>query len=372
MVDPFPPGRIRPSRDMQRFLVVRTGALGDIIHGLPVAAALKKAYPYLRVDWIAETHYADLLRCVPFLDDVITVSFKAGAASLADTRIRGRWKETVRTVRRTAYSATIDLQGLIRSGMISWMSGAPLRIGFPREHVRELPNCLFTNIRPGRIPVRRHVIDRNLALLHPLGIIPGRRSFKYRIPAQAEETVGRYMHSAAQDGSMPRIAIHPVTGWRTKEWQPDRFAEIARRLIKVHGARVFLLWGPGEKDRVAGIRDRMETPAHLVPAMGLPELLSFLKRCDLFVGGDSGPMHMASSLGIPVVALFGPTDPVRNGPILGRARVVRGHAPCGPCYRRRCPRSECMDAISVEDVWGPLTTLLTEVYTRSAMHGAGA
>jgi lipopolysaccharide heptosyltransferase I len=344
-------GRGRTRETMTRFLLVRTGALGDIVHGLPVASALKRAFPFARIHWVVEERYADLVRCVPCVEEVIPVRFQDGWKSLASPASRERWRAVLRRMRRGSFDVTIDMQGLIRSGLIARWSRAPVRIGFPWAHVRERPNGLFSNVKPRRIPHGGHVIDRNLALLHPLGVRGRERVFSYRVPDGAEERARRAVEDAVRDVDSLRVAVHPVAGWPTKEWRPERFAEVVRRLLGVPRTEVFLLWGPGEKARVTRILDRVEGPAHLLPEMGVVELLSFLRRCDLFLGGDSGPLQMASSLGLAVVGLFGPTDPHRNGPFLGRYRVVQARVRCAPCYRRRCSRTDCMDAISVESVW---------------------
>ncbi len=347
---------------MSRFLVVRTGALGDIIHGLPVAAALKKVYPQIRLDWVVEERYAELLRCVPVVDACVPVRFKEGVRRLADPEARNRWMRTLRRLRRTSYDLTVDLQGLIRSGAIARWTRAPIRFGFPGPHVRERPNCLFSNVRPRWMLTHGHVIDRNLCLLHPLGIrLPGFREFPYQVPLDLKQRVGQYLRSTGRRGDNVCVAVHPVAGWPTKEWRPERYAEILRRLSGVPGTEIFLLWGPGERERVEELRAASGSPAHMLPDMGPAELLAFLARCDLFLGGDSGPMQMASSLGKPVVALFGPTDPRRNGPFLGRHRVVWGRAACAPCYKRRCPRTDCMDAGGVESVWKALIGSLEEI-----------
>jgi ADP-heptose:LPS heptosyltransferase len=253
------------------------------------------------------------------------------------------------------------MQGLIRSGLVAGWSRAPVRIGFPWADVRERPNGLFSNVKPRPVPGRVHVIDRNLSLLHPLGVRGTERAFTYCVPDTVEKRVGRYLENAAPDPAILRVAVHPVAGWPTKEWRPERFAEIVGRLLGTPRTEVFLLWGPGEKARVERIRDFPERSAHLLPEMGVVELLAFLRRCDLFLGGDSGPLQIASSVGLAVVGLFGPTDPVRNGPFLRNGRAVEGRVRCGPCYRRRCSRSDCMDAISVESVWETLSQLRREI-----------
>jgi lipopolysaccharide heptosyltransferase I len=347
---------------MNRFLLVRTGALGDIIHGLPVAAALKEAYPHLRLDWVVEERYAELLRCVPVVDACVPVRFKQGVRGLADPGERTQWLKTLRTLRRAAYDVTLDLQGLIRSGMVAGWTRAPFRVGFSGDHVRERPNCLFSNVRPKRMPVGGHVIDRNLCLLHPLGIrSQGVRAVSYRVPEEMDRSAEHVLRTSGRQDDDLCVAVHPVAGWPTKEWRPERYAEILRRLAGVSGIKVFLLWGPGERERVVTLRKTSGSAAHLIPRMGPAELLAFLKKCDLYLGGDSGPMQMASSLGKPVVALFGPTDPERNGPFYGRYRVVWGRAACAPCYKRRCSRRDCMDAVNLDSVWEALLRFLEEI-----------
>ena len=155
---------------MEEILIVRTSALGDILHGIPVAAALKERFPQCRVTWVVDERYRELLDGHPWVDRIVRVRLKEGMGSLLHDRGRRNWTSVARTLQRLRFDVAIDLQGLMRSGFITYLSGAPVRIGFPKGHVRETLNRLFTNLRPQSIPSRSHVIDRNLALLHPLGI----------------------------------------------------------------------------------------------------------------------------------------------------------------------------------------------------------
>lgn len=346
---------------MQNVLIVRTGALGDIIHSIPLAGALKDAYPQCRVSWVVEQRYVEILAGNPWIDETIPVRFKEWKTSLRTAEGRRSSLGVYRNLKRQAFDVAVDPQGLIRSGLICYLSGAPVRIGFPRGFVRESLNRIFTNVQPDSLPARSHVIDRNLALLHPLGIQTRKRSYFYHVPFRVEEAIGRFITSEAGEPATLRVVIHPCAGWPTKQWNPENYAEIAGRLIKEWGARVFLLWGPGEKQIADRIQGLLAEPVCVVPEWGLKEMAAFLRVCDLFLGGDSGPMHLASSMGKAVVGLFGPSDPVRNGPFLGRHRVVKAPSPCSPCYRRTCARADCMDTIQVDQVWDTLTDFIAEI-----------
>lgn len=349
---------------VQQILIVRTSALGDILHGMPVAAALKKRYPSCRITWVIDERYQELLAGHPCVDKMVPVRFKEGLRSLLNARARRNWTRVVRQLRSLCLDVAIDLQGLIRSGLITCLSGAQVRIGFPKEYVRETPSLLFTNVRPQSIPPRSHVIDRNLALLHPLGICTQEKRFFFRVLPSVEEGIQRYMSKTGVGSEALRVAVNPAAGWITKQWSPQRYAEIADRISEAWDAAVFLLWGPGERELARQVRGHMRRPGHLVPEMGLAALVAFLRGCDLFIGGDSGPMHLASALGVPVLGLYGPSDPVRNGPFQGLYRVVTASAPCGPCYKRNCATTACMDSIPVEQVWEVLEGLLERLAER--------
>jgi lipopolysaccharide heptosyltransferase I len=346
---------------VSEILIVRTSALGDILHGMPLAAALKEKYPSCRITWVVDERYQELLSGHPCVDRILLVRFKEGMRTLWNGQGRSRWLGLVRMLRRLPFDVAIDPQGLFRSGCIAYLSGAPIRIGFPKGHVRETLNRLFTNVRPGTVPPRSHVIDRNLALLHPLGIQTRERRFSFRVPGQIEEEIHQYLAANDADREGLRVIVHPAAGWITKQWSPRRFAEIADRILQTWKARIFLLWGPGERQLAQQVQRYMRRAAHLVPDMGLSALVAFLRGCDLFIGGDSGPLHLASALGLPVLGLYGPSDPIRNGPFQGSYRIVTASAPCSPCYRRACGTTSCMDGISVDQVWTSLADLATQL-----------
>jgi lipopolysaccharide heptosyltransferase I len=347
---------------MERVLIIRTSSLGDIVHGLPVAAALKKAYPWIHLAWMVEDRYRDLLAASPCVDERIVVHFRHWPRTLLDPRKRRTLLRLARLSTRRSFDVAIDLQGLIRSGLLSWGSLAPVRIGFPSAEVREWPNALFSNLRPKGIPARSHVIDRNLALLHPLGVRTRERVFPLEIPLEWEQEVLPFFGPLITSYRRSlRVVIHPAAGWQTKEWSSRRYAEVGDRILGSWEAQVFLLWGPGEKQLAETVRGCMRRDARIVPDLDIRGLMALLKNCDLYIGGDSGPLHLASGLGTPVVAVYGPSDPVRNGPPGIRARVVRGSCACAPCWKRHCKDVRCMRSVTVEDLWAQVEGAVQEI-----------
>jgi lipopolysaccharide heptosyltransferase I len=349
---------------VERFLIIRTSALGDILHGMPVAAALKDRYPRCEITWVVDERYQPLLTGHPCVDRLLLVRFKEGFRTLGSVRGRRNWTGLVRALRNLRFDVAIDVQGLFRSGCISYLSRARVRIGFPQGHVREKLNLLFTNVRPRSIPPRSHVIDRNLALLHPLGVYTNQRRFAFQVPPPVEEGIRRYLRDTDRGRGTLRAVVHPAAGWTTKQWSTKRYAETADRIREAWDASVFLLWGPGERRLAEQVQAQMKRSGRLVPEMGLAALVAFLQACDLFIGGDSGPLHLASALAVPVVGLYGPSDPVRNGPFQVTDQVVTASPPCGPCYKRRCARSTCMDSIPVEQVWKALAGTVERIAKR--------
>lgn len=334
---------------MNRILIVRTSSLGDLVHGLPVASAIKKTLPQAHVAWVVEKRFDPLLKACPCVDETLPVRFQGGLSVVRDPASLRLWASYLRSGSRRKFDVAVDLQGLARSGLLTFSSRAPVRIGFPRSHVREKANRIFTNVHPAALPARGHVIDRNLALLHPLGIrLQGHRSFPLKVAA--DPRIWRSFGGGTSGGPF-WVALHPAAGWPTKQWGVERYAKLGDRIAKNWNARVLVLWGPGEIELARAVVQSMRLPAEIAPEMGVGALAAFLARCNLVVGGDSGPLHLASALGTPVVGLYGPSDPVRNGPAGPRARVVWAGVPCAPCWHRTCPYRECMAAINPDRVW---------------------
>jgi lipopolysaccharide heptosyltransferase I len=339
-----------------RILIVRLSAMGDVVHVLPMLAALSRARPDARVGWLVEERAASLLEGHPQLDRVwiwprtrITELLRSGRAFAALGVVRAFARE----LRAARYEVAIDAQGNARSAVLAWLSGAPRRIGLAHGFAREGAGLLYTD-RVVPTQPRQLKVVRALELLRPLGIeTRGARA----LLGISERTRAWARAEIDALGGRPAIAIHPGVSdfGAIKQWDPVRFGGTAGRLAREHGARCIVTWGPGERELAEQVVASSDGAARLAPATAsILELAALYEACDLVIGADTGPIHLAAALGVPVVGLYGPKDPEMYGPWDARtgaaAAVVRRQVHCSPCMRRTCPNVICMPAIQVGDV----------------------
>lgn len=323
-----------------KFLIIRLGSLGDVIHGIPAAAALRRRYPQARIDWLVDRRYVELLDLVECLDRRIAFDPRGL------TRLGGRERTTLGMLRRTGYDAVIDLQGLLKSAVLARLVGARRTVGFPRAHLREpLARIFYTDTPdPGSA---RHVIDKNLALLDPLDVSDRAVRFPIAIPRTGvandpREHVG---------GSGEYAIVNPGAAWPNKRWPPDRFGAVAAAVRTEFGLRSLVFWGPGERSLADAVVAASGGAATASPETTVADMVGIARAARVMISGDTGPMHIAGAVGTPVVALFGPTYPERNGPWSPRDVVVSRVGQCGCLYERRCRRPErCIDDIGVGEV----------------------
>jgi heptosyltransferase-1 len=318
-----------------RFLIVRLGSLGDVIHGIPVAAALRERFPSGRIDWMVDPRYVELLGHVTGIDAVIPINPRRPWTMLS----------TLRGLRRVNYFATFDLQGLVKSAVLARAAGAGKTIGFPRAHLRErLARLWYTDMpEPG---AHTHVVFKNLTLLAPLGVRELHPTFPIDVPwtETFEEVQGRF-------GREGYVLLNPAAAWPNKRWPPARFGAVAAAIAASVGLRSLVLWGPGEERLARAVVEESRGAAELSPPTTVTDLFGIARSARLMVSGDTGPLHIAAAVGTPIVALFGPSISERNGPWSGSDIVVSRTDRCSCLYRRRCrKRAPCLEDISVEEV----------------------
>ena len=311
-----------------RIAIIKLSSLGDVLHALPVARALRRALPGAHLTWVVEAREYAILRDHPDLDSVVPVDtrlwrrlvWRPSGAREVLSKV-GRLRERIR---RASFDVAIDLQGLLKSGLLTAYTGAPVRIGFSAGRCRERWNALFTNRHVTPPVSARHVVEQYLALLAPLGIDPGPVEFHVPVPAAAERRMEELLVKEGVKPGDRLVAINPGAGRANKRWPVARFSALAERLASEAGARVLLLWGPDEAFMARDIA--LALPGHsalLAPPTDLGELTALLKRCRLMIANDTGPLHLAAALGTPALGLFGPTSAERNGPYGPRCRGLQ-------------------------------------------------
>jgi heptosyltransferase-1 len=287
--------------------IVKLSSLGDVVHALPVAAALRAHLPRARVTWVVERREAAVLRGNPAIDEVAVADtrawrrrrgLKAGLNAARDVRM------LFRVLRQGRFDVALDLQGNLKSGIITAVTRASLRVAPP--------------------PAAHHVVDQYLALLGALGVAAAPARFWLPADPDAADVVERFFAARGLKAGQPLVALNPGAGQAAKRWAVASFAELARRLRAELGATALVVWGPAELEQAQAIVDGAgPAAAILAPATDLHALVALLRRSRAMVAADTGPLHLAAALGIACVGLYGPTDPARNGPYGEGHRTIR-------------------------------------------------
>ncbi|MGB0037149.1 MAG: glycosyltransferase family 9 protein [Candidatus Acidiferrales bacterium] len=318
-----------------RFLLVRLGSLGDIIHTLPAAAALRDTFPASAIDWVIESRWSRLLEGNRDLNEVIVL----------DRAAVGGVRATIRKLRAANYTCAIDFQALYKSAFLAFASGAPRRIGFQSSYAREgLAALAYTDRLNPRGP---HKVDHNLTLVEAAGARRTPPRFPLAIHLEDEDHVTREF---ASHSVKEFFVLNPGGGWRSKCWPAERYGELHRKLADRYSWQGIVTFGPGEDDLARQVIGAAGNPPPIALPLDLGPLMALLRRAKFVVSADTGPLHLASALGAPVVGLFGPTDPARNGPYSSEDVVVRNPRASETTYRRGASYSLAMLSITVDQV----------------------
>jgi lipopolysaccharide heptosyltransferase I len=367
------PGDDLRSRDFRKILLIKLSALGDVVHTFPVLNKLRRRHPAARLDWLVTPGIGELLRHNPAISNVIEFARDDRSAAWWSRA----WRLTpyvsaarlVAQLRAVEYDLVIDLQGQLRSGFFAFTSGAPVRIGFdkPRADVwktlsRKIPDearkHAWQGAREGSFlaytdhialpTLDIHPVERYLGVGPMLGLDDGAPDFSFPIPQEARARIDALV-DYYEIAKAKLVVMAPGTNWETKAWRPDAFAEVARHFLQ-QGFAVTLAGSECERAVCDEVAKLAPGAVNLAGETTLSELAALIARAALCVTNDSGPMHLATALGRPVVSVFGPTDQVWAGPYRRDGAVVRAGLPCSPCYLRelrRCPHNhDCMNNVA--------------------------
>lgn len=332
----------------ERALVVRLSSIGDVVHTLPAFMTLREAWPETELGWAVEPAAAELLRRLPGRLRVHVVDLPAWKRRWWAPETASALLTTRRRLGAAGYELALDFQGLLKSAVVARWSGAPV-VGLHPSELREPLAARLYDRTADPLPPGRHVVERGLRLAAAVGAEPATTRFPELANDADRARVADRLGTLGVSGF---ATLHAVANWPSKRWPSSRWVELGRQLHRRAGLEVLWLWGPGERQRVAAWAGAAGAGNRMAPPTDLPQLAALLERADVHVGGDSAPLHLAVAVGAPVVGLFGPTDPARNGPLSGLDRSVARRLPCSFCFARRCPLGtvQCLREVPVAKV----------------------
>ena len=331
----------------QKFLIIRLSSIGDIVHALPAVSALGEAIPNAEIHWVVEARHARLLDGNRFIHRVIPLDTLGWRNNLSSRATLSAIRRAIGDLLEGHYNSAIDFQGLYKSALIARMSRAKERVGFAAPRLREPAAGVFYT---RQISARgyKHVIDLNLSLIEHLGVThPSQVKWQFPLPSsrEADDYVAREL---AVRGTKEFIIINPGGGWQSKCWLPENYANLIRELEPGFRGSFLLTGSPGEQPLIERIvRESGSTRAGYIPS-NLLEFISLARRARLLVGGDTGPLHLTTAVRTPVVTIYGPTDPARNGPFSPDDITLWNGGPID--YTRRAAGAGYISGISMESV----------------------
>lgn len=314
-----------------KIAVVKLSSLGDIIHALPAFNLLKKQYPHSKITWVTEVAGGRLLQNFLTTDEIYIINFKG-------KNIAKKFKEAGRILKkqRRKFDLVIDFQGLIKSSILSFLIGKK-RLGFHSKNLKEPVSSMFYSIQAELFDEKQHVIFKNISLLKPIGIEKNGISYNLR-EAEPGRTLSGFIDSKK---IKPRnyIVINIGAGWKSKLLTPEQYINMIKELSGTN--KIFVLWGNEDEKKRAEYIAKM-SGATITPFLDFPDLIYLIKNAKAIISSDSLAMHIGDMVKTPVVGIFGPTSPGRNGPLFTKKLIIHSQVDCSNCYKRYCENMKCL------------------------------
>jgi heptosyltransferase-1 len=344
-----------PLREFEahRIALIKPSALGDIIHSLPVLTALRQRYPQAHISWVVNRAYEPLLQGHPDLSE--TLSFDRGLVRTGLLPAGLTYARFLTGMRRRQFDLVIDLQGLLRSGLMTAATRATRRVGF--DSAREGARWFYTDVIAGADRNRVHAVDRYWLVAEAFGVGDGPKRF--RLPES--KAALDWAEAALRGCARPWLFLAVGSRWVTKRWPPAHFAALARRAQSAFGGTAVFVGAGDETELARAAAALLAGPSRdLTGQTSLPQLAALLARADVMLANDTGPLHLAAALGRPVVAPYTCTSVRLTGPYGAAAGAVETRIWCQGRYLKRCPRLECMAELTPERLWPPLERVLQQ------------
>jgi len=341
-------------------LAIRLSSLGDVLMTIPAVISLKEHYPNARLTWLVEGSVGELLTHQRFIDEVIHFPRGSIQGSIRRGNLSSATKEMsvfLKKLRSGEYDLILDFHGIIKSALFSKLVKGKRTIGFGKSFAKEKSHLFYQECVESENR-RLHKVERNMLIPRYLGVKSNVPAIQLEAPPHAQAYIDEFF---AREGiQSPVFAINPFSskGSSFKRWNMERYSDLIRRITGDQIGKVIILWGPGEKGEARRLQETAGEGAFLSCSTNVPQLLALLRRVDMYIGGDTGMMHLAALAGTPVLAIFGPTDHKINGPYGPIHRIVRKDLPCSPCKNKDCRVRRCLTEITADEVF----TAVLELY----------
>jgi len=351
----------RTSRtEPQKILVIRLSAIGDAVRTAPAVHAIRRRFPDAVIHWLVEDKCADVLDGFAGVDELKLVPRRVWKKMGILKRISSFFR-FIRELRGEKYDMVVDFHGILKSGLYARLSGCKRRVGYGPEIAKEW-NTLFTNEKIAGVsgPLSRY--DRNFLLARYFDPDAVEQNPGLPIPADDKQTATEFL-SQYGIGFQSAAFLYPGTSprGRYKRWAPENYAKLSDMIQLTLHMPVLVGWGPGEEEIVDRLMETASEAPVILPATTMQELAAFIGASRVFIGGDTGPMHIASLMGTPVVTIFGPSDPIVNEPArFTPFKIVTASVDCSPCRNKKCNHLKCLTAVTPEMVMDSLKAVLSE------------
>jgi heptosyltransferase I len=342
-------------------LAIRLSSLGDVLMTAPAIKAIKEALPESRISWLVEGPVADLLADQDFIDCVVRFPRSSITSALRTgnfmTAGKKAWEFT-KELRNVRYEVVVDFHGIMKSGLLSVLTRGKTVIGFDRTFAKEGSWLVYGKRVGGR--KRSHKVERNMLLARELGANGAVPKITLNVSPSADRDISRFLSESGIDA--PIVAVNPFCskGSEFKRWGLENYAALIHRIHTELPVTAMIVWGPGEEEEAKRLEMMAGGRSRMICRTDVAQLYAFLKRADLYVGGDTGGMHLAAFAGVPVVALFGPTDVMVNAPWGDKTRVVRKNVDCSPCRDKSCAERICLNTLTVDEAFEAVAEMWEE------------
>jgi 3-deoxy-D-manno-octulosonic-acid transferase/heptosyltransferase-1 len=353
-------------------LIIKLSSIGDVVHALPFLEALKKCYTGARIDWLVEEEASRVISGHPAVNRIIISGRKRWQKEIINPmnilRVCSETAGFYRELRTSAYDIVIDLQGLFRSGFLTALTRGKRKIGM--SGAREGAS-IFLKETPVPVDYEQHAIDRYLKVAEYLGCNTDNPKGEIPVSEEDKKTADGIFSSFPEGKKI--IAVNPMAKWETKLWNSDKFSKLAGKLQKKTGSRI-IFTGSGQdrpviEEIIKKSGGREDEIINLAGRTSLKELAYLYSGCSVLVCTDTGPMHIAAAMGCRVVALFGPTSPLRTGPYGSGHIIIRSGIDCSPCFKKECSGTKCMEEITVDAVFDAAKEILESGFRDSRIQG---